>query len=67
MLKSPRTAEWTVALSAIDDVTFKKGLASDLIAVHHGGQVTKIMSVRSDEFFTAFKAAVTLSRIALPD
>ncbi|MBP2562148.1 hypothetical protein J2857_004939 [Neorhizobium galegae] len=67
VLKSPRAAEWTLTLSAIDDVAFKKGFASDLIAVHHGGQVTKIMSVRSDEFFTALKAAVALSRIALPD
>lgn len=67
MLKSPRAVEWKLALSAIDDVTLKKGVASDLIAIHHRGQITKIMSVRSDEFFTALKAAVALSRIELPD
>lgn len=63
LIKSKRAAEWKLALSAIDGVTLTKRMASDVIEIHHGGEITKVMSVRSDEFVARFQAAVAQSRV----
>lgn len=62
MIKTGKPAEWSIPLVRIHNIGSKKGIASEIIEIHHTDGKTKIMSVKAEEFIELLRASVSMGR-----
>lgn len=63
LIKTGKSAEWSIPITRIHGIDFKKKIASEIIEIHHADGTTKIMSVRAEDFVEILRASVSMSRI----
>jgi len=62
LIKMGKSAEWSISIDRIHSIDFRKGTMSEIIEIHHANGMTKIMSVRAEEFVELLRAAVSMGR-----
>ncbi|WP_152564345.1 hypothetical protein [Neorhizobium vignae] len=62
LIKTGRPAEWSIPFARIHGISSKKGIASEIIEIHHTDGKTKIMSVRAEEFIELLRVSVSTGR-----
>ncbi len=62
LIKVGKTVEWSLPLTQIHSIDTKKGFASETIEIRHTDGLTKIMTVRAEQFIDLLRTAISMDR-----